>query len=163
MFAQTEIAIKNGWLPLQKVLGQKDIIYTALPGLTILAALEASKRHDGIPLICGKVINSHNCPQEENFPQFVASILKIREKYLTLREEELYIIRHKLCCNKEVPDHLKRFDTTELMEFKAVVYGMAATISQSRIFLQMTPVVFSECCKLFADEKQPISPGPGRK
>lgn len=157
MINQAMLATQEEWLLLSvdDLVDQEGHIYWALPALTILEAIQQSQQCNGIRLLNDKVVNNQNCPQVENFPDLVRNILAVKAKVKSLSEDELRFIKHKVACEKDLPEHLQQLPNQQsLQDIVNVIKGMAIEISRKRVFCQMVGLVVNTCVEIL----KPASP-----
>lgn len=155
MVTQAVLATEEKWLLLsvEDLVDQEGHIFWALPALTLLEAIQQSQRSNGIRLLDDKVVNNNNCPQVENFPLLVKTLLELKKNIKPLTEQEMFVIKHKISCERELPPELQAI--AEKDSVKAVINaikGMAIEISRKRVFCQMVDLVVRRCVEILQPE-----------
>jgi hypothetical protein len=156
MVTQAILATDQKWLLLsvEDLEDQEAIIYWALPALTLLEAIQQSQQSNGIRLLDDKVVNHKNCPQGENFPELVQTLLTVKSKVKSLTPDELHVIKHKIACEKELPDHLNHIASNpDIKNIINTIKGMAIQISQRRVFCEMVGHVVRHCLEILKPEQ----------
>lgn len=155
MVTQAVLATAENWLLLsvEDLVDQEGHIFWALPALTLLEAIQQSQRCNGIRLLDDKVVNNHNCPQEENFPLLVKTLLTLKSSIKPLSEQEMYVIKHKISCERDLPADLQAIaDKDSIKSIVNAIKGMAIEISRKRVFCQMVDLVVRRSVEILQPE-----------
>ncbi len=155
MVTQAVLATEEKWLLLsvEDLVDQEGHIFWALPALTLLEAIQQSQRSNGIRLLDDKVVNNHNCPQVENFPLLVKTLLELKKNIKPLSEQEMFVIKHKISCERELPADLQAIaDKDSIKSIVNAIKGMAIEISRKRVFCQMVDLVVRRVVEILQPE-----------
>lgn len=157
MISQTLISINQHWMNYQMLIDQDPLLYLVLPAITILAAIDQSKNVKGIRLMNGQVVDKDNCPAHENFPQFIAAVLSIKDQVHSMSIDERKVM---LCSifTKDIPNDLKKRIPPkvmdDLMKKIASINSMAIDISREKVFKEMMEQTIDFCLESLKPEEE---------
>ncbi len=126
---------------------QDAFIFFALSCLAILSSISHSINLKGIKLVNGACVTMSNCPKEY-LPLF-QNLLLIRNQYKLCQFTDPQLALIRLCAindpDREIPEHLKSYQTSDLMLFVANVTNLAINISAIGHFKEILNSVITYC------------------
>lgn len=118
-------------IPAQDIIDFEPYVALAMPALSIIYNIIDSLEINGIKLVSGHVITVENCPiYQDLFTNLIEVKQMIRNKNLI--PSELVLLKYKCANNpeKQIPENLLQYDSSELKNIASKIINIAIDISR---------------------------------